>query len=668
MVAQKQASFFVHKECSVREVAAKVTETQEEDNSFFICDLFELKNTLELWRQQLPRVTPYFAIKSCTDRIVIRTLAMEGVNFDCSNKREIQAVLSAGVDSSRIIYANPAKQSSHLDFAESSGVTLMTFDCLEELQKIKDKNARLLLRFSAQAGDHEDRMARKYGCRFLEAEKILRAATDQGHTVVGIAFHIGGRHFSSESYRNAIEKARRLFDLATEMGINMTVLDIGGGFLGSTRRRDNFIQVCETVRSALDEHFPSSGGTHILAEPGQFMVTSSFTLAVKVVAKRTRQTSVDGELRPYHDVYINDSRENSIPRENYEALGIKYHPLSPPHERPYNQLTTLWGATCHPMDKFEDHVPFFEVSVGEWLLMDNVGAYGLVKDMWLQRNGLPAGSLQDVGRGRASRLQHHQGVAAPAGIHRTSSGPAWSPSRSYSRSASSCISTSSSSSSADSSPSPSGVGFVAGKNIPLLEEKPSYIDFVRAYRTNPDFQHLIDSVQESPRCCGFSTDSFRDWNCNEYSATRITRTCSAAACPPSYCRPANSSKKTAVVDNLMCARGVLLNNDASAWEVVYVRSCADATQAYLAAKYRVFATGTLLVTAVCLALIIVTRNVQDEITDLRLIYKKYYETVRHGQCAMRKAGVIKPVKPDDVTSATTTGGSRSVGSTGKVAN
>ncbi|XP_075548912.1 ornithine decarboxylase 1-like isoform X1 [Dermacentor variabilis] len=389
MAAKKDASFFVHSEATVRDIAAKVVETQEEDNSFFICDLLELKSTLELWRQQLPRVIPYFAIKSCTDRIVIRTLAMEGVNFDCSNKREIQTVLSAGVDPSRIIYANPAKQSSHLEFAESAGVTLMTFDCLEELQKIKDKNARLLLRILPQEETREERMARKYGCRCFEAEHILRVATDEGHTVVGIAFHIGGRHFNYKSYRVAIEKARHLFDLGAQMGIEMTVLDIGGGFLGSTRMRDSFIQVCETVRSALDEHFPRSSGTYIIAEPGQYMVTSSYTLAVKVVAKRTRQMSVDGELCPYHDVYINDSKQNCIPRENYDILNITYHPLSPPHERVAKDLTTLWGATCHPMDKFEDHVPFYAVSVGEWLLMDNVGAYGLVKACGFNGTGFP---------------------------------------------------------------------------------------------------------------------------------------------------------------------------------------------------------------------------------------------------------------------------------------
>lgn len=90
----------------------------------------------------------------------------------------------------------------------------------------------------------------------------------------------------------------------------------------------------------------------------------------------------------------------------------------------------------------------------------------------------------------------------------------------------------------------SGVGFVGTlrENIPLLQayqifigffavvlivvaglaftflhaarksvmKKPSYVDFGRAYRNNPDFEHLIDSVQESLRCCGFSADSFRD--------------------------------------------------------------------------------------------------------------------------------------------------------------
>ncbi|KAH7946230.1 hypothetical protein HPB49_021694 [Dermacentor silvarum] len=162
-------------------------------------------------------------------------------------------------------------------------------------------------------------------------------------------------------------------------------------------------------------------------------------------------------------------------------------------------------------------------------------------------------------------------------------------------------------------------------------EKSSYVDFVRAYRNNPDFQHLIVSVQASLWCCGFSEDSLRDWDYNEYYSCKMSNpSVQRCSVPPSCCWPANSSKEAARNRRVMCARGVLLMDDQSAWKVVYTRSCADATHAYLASNFRVYATAALLVTTICLALIIVTRRVQNVITDLALIYQKYYETVRYG--------------------------------------
>ena len=50
---------------------------------------------------------------------------------------EIQQVLDLGVNSSRIIYANPCKQNSHLEYAAQNNVSLMTFDSELELLKIK---------------------------------------------------------------------------------------------------------------------------------------------------------------------------------------------------------------------------------------------------------------------------------------------------------------------------------------------------------------------------------------------------------------------------------------------------------------------------------------------------------------------------------------------------
>ncbi|KAH9368214.1 hypothetical protein HPB48_009563 [Haemaphysalis longicornis] len=130
------------------------------------------------------------------------------------------------------------------------------------------------------------------------------------------------------SYQAAIEQAKKLFDLGTRLGIQMSVLDIGGGILGSTRKMDLFAEVCEGVRSALETHFPPSSGTMVIAEPGEFFATSPCTLVVKVVAKRSRLASIDGTVREHHDIYVNESRENCIPRRMYKILDIVPSPLT----------------------------------------------------------------------------------------------------------------------------------------------------------------------------------------------------------------------------------------------------------------------------------------------------------------------------------------------------
>ncbi|KAH9370407.1 hypothetical protein HPB48_020400 [Haemaphysalis longicornis] len=147
-----------------------------------------------------------------------------------------------GVESSRIIYAHTVKSTSHMRFAENHGVELVTFDAIEELYKMKGKDFN---------------------------------------------FHVGEAYKSPEIYTRSIERAKAVFDIAVEVGKPMTVLDIGGGFPGG---------VCDCVRRATDLYFPASSGVQIIAEPGQFYVSSAYVLAVRVMGKRSRQVLVDGAV------------------------------------------------------------------------------------------------------------------------------------------------------------------------------------------------------------------------------------------------------------------------------------------------------------------------------------------------------------------------------------
>ncbi|XP_021357055.1 ornithine decarboxylase-like [Mizuhopecten yessoensis] len=89
------------------------------------------------------------AMKCNNDEKIVDVLMKLGSSFDCASKAEIQQVLELGVDPSRIIYANPCKQNSHLTYAKEHNVDLMTFDTEEELIKVKMLygSARLLRKY-----------------------------------------------------------------------------------------------------------------------------------------------------------------------------------------------------------------------------------------------------------------------------------------------------------------------------------------------------------------------------------------------------------------------------------------------------------------------------------------------------------------------------------------
>lgn len=52
--------------------------------------------------------------------------------------------------------------------------------------------------------------------------------------MIGISFHVGSGCQDTPIYGKAIKIARKLFDLAANVGYNFKLLDIGGGFPGDT--------------------------------------------------------------------------------------------------------------------------------------------------------------------------------------------------------------------------------------------------------------------------------------------------------------------------------------------------------------------------------------------------------------------------------------------------
>lgn len=73
----------------------------------------------------------------CNDSAaVVHILAALGAGFVCASKGEIENVLSYDVSPKAIIYGNPMKQVSHLNFAVKMNISVITVDSDFELEKI----------------------------------------------------------------------------------------------------------------------------------------------------------------------------------------------------------------------------------------------------------------------------------------------------------------------------------------------------------------------------------------------------------------------------------------------------------------------------------------------------------------------------------------------------
>jgi len=347
-------------------------ETVEKEEAFFIIDLGKILRKFKEWVELLPRVKPFYAIKCNPNAAIIKSLASLGANFDCASKNEIQQILGSGISSSRIIYANPTKMKSHITYAKSCGVDLMTFDNTYELEKIAEcyPEARLVLRIITDDSQSVCKFSSKFGAPLDMVESILCKARELQLNVVGVSFHVGSGCMSVASFIAAIRSAHKVFKQAEEFGFTFTILDIGGGFPGTNTDGICFSEIANTIRPVLDSLFPYN--VDIMAEPGRYFVADSHILVTNVFAKRM-MTTESGEKKFLY--YINDGVYQSFNSIFFDHAAPV--PLLLEKKENHDDLhkCTLFGPTCDSMDCIAKDISLPELEVGDWLYFENMGAY-----------------------------------------------------------------------------------------------------------------------------------------------------------------------------------------------------------------------------------------------------------------------------------------------------
>jgi ornithine decarboxylase len=373
-------------------------EDNQSEHAFFIVDLGEVTNSYNKWITMLPDVKPYYAVKCNPNKVLLEALSLLGCNFDCASENEIKSIIEITNDPSRIIFANPCKMSSQIRYARANDVDCMTFDCEEELYKIKlyHPYAKLIMRLAVDDSNSICKFNKKFGCKINQVEDILKIAKTLKLDIIGFSFHVGSGCSSADSFYEAIHICKQATDIAKNIGISIDTIDIGGGFPGKSSNIQ-FEDIAQKINDAIRDFFSeelNKKQIQFIAEPGRYFAQTSHILVLNVIGKKI---IYDAQKPKYFDDddkdknEVDDKEQQESPAEKrilyylndgvYGSFNCIYFDHETPTILPFNEReeklykSTIFGPTCDSIDMISENILLPELAIGEWVYVENFGAY-----------------------------------------------------------------------------------------------------------------------------------------------------------------------------------------------------------------------------------------------------------------------------------------------------
>ena len=316
-----------------------------------------------------------FAVKANSNLGVLNVLARLGSGFDIVSVGELERVLAAGGDPSRVLFSGVGKQVHEMRRALEVGIRCFNVESEAELERLDrvagemGKTAPVALRVNpdVDARTHPyistGLKENKFGIEIHEALRSYRKAAAMPHIhVSGIDCHIGSQLTELAPFLDALDRVLALVGKLEAEGIAIDHLDLGGG-LGVRYDDEQPPQPAEYAQ-ALAERL-GDAPYEIFIEPGRAIAANAGVLLTRVEYIKA------GEAK---DFAVIDAAMNDLIRPSlYQA----WQAIVPVQQDPEGRAGEydLVGPICETGD-FLGKGRRLTLSEGSLLAVRSSGAYG----------------------------------------------------------------------------------------------------------------------------------------------------------------------------------------------------------------------------------------------------------------------------------------------------
>jgi len=343
-----------------------------DDGPCLIVDLDIVRENYRAFAKALPDSRIFYAVKANPAPELLASLVSLGSCFDTASVAEIEMVLAAGATPERISFGNTIKKERDIARAHALGVRLFAVDCNAEVEKIARAapGAKVFCRFLFGCAGAEWPLSRKFGCDPEMAVDVLDHAQRLGLDPCGVSFHVGSQQRRTAAWDEALKSAAAIFRACADRGINLSMVNLGGGFPTRYLREVPAVEAYgRSIFRALRRHF----GNRIpetIVEPGRRMVGNAGVIEAEVVL-----VSKKNEHDRTRWVYLDIGKFGGLAETMDES--IRYA-IRTPHDGDEVGPCVLAGPTCDSADVLYEKRPYdlpISIEIGDKVLIEGTGAY-----------------------------------------------------------------------------------------------------------------------------------------------------------------------------------------------------------------------------------------------------------------------------------------------------
>ena len=351
--------------------------TKKYRTPFYCYSLSQLKNNYHTFNNAFRAIKPIicFSVKSNSNLTLLRELKKMGSGADVVSIGELLKATRAGMSANKIVFSGVGKTEEEIRMAIKKRVLLINIESENEvnlINKISKKISRKIsigIRLNPNiTGKTHKKIStggkgEKFGLIYNDFINLCKKIKKMRNLKLeGLSVHIGSQITNVKPFKEVLSVIKKIIN---KTKINFKFIDLGGGMGISYSKKEKQLNLKQYAQ--LINKFIKNNNSKIIFEPGRFIVGDTAVLVTKIIYIKKSNNK---------NFVILDAGMNNLMRPALYGAQHQIIPLKKTNKLFRGNLEFV-GPVCESSDKFINQKKFSQIKEGDYVALENVGAYGM---------------------------------------------------------------------------------------------------------------------------------------------------------------------------------------------------------------------------------------------------------------------------------------------------